>query len=80
MPGDHAYGKVFLVGDFNNWNQRSHQFIKRVNNTYSTAVTVETGRDYEFRYLSENGSWINDETADAYQINEYGSENCLLRV
>ena len=80
LPGDHAYGKVFLVGDFNNWNQRSHQFIKRVNNTYSTSVTVETGRDYEFRYLSENGSWINDEKADAYQINEYGSENCLVRV
>ena len=67
-----------VTGDFNNWNQSSHQFIKRVNNTYSVAVTVETGREYEFRYLSENGQWINDEAADAYQMNEYGSENCLV--
>jgi hypothetical protein len=42
------------------------------------AVSVETGREYEFRYLSDKGIWINDEAADAYRMNEYGSENCLI--
>lgn len=78
LPGDHAYGKVFLVGDFNNWNHASHQFIKRVNNTYSVAVTIKKGSEYAFRYLAENGDWINDETADGYRVNEYGTENCLV--
>ncbi len=78
LPGDHTYGKVFLVGDFNNWEQFSHRFIKRSNNTYSATVIIETGSEYEFRYLSENGVWINDESADGYRMNEHGTENCLV--
>lgn len=79
LPGDHTYGRVFLVGDFNNWDGSGHQFIKRSNNTYSVSIAVEPGREFEFRYLAEDGRWINEEFCDGYRTNEYGTENCLVR-
>ena len=78
LPGDHGYGTVFLVGDFNDWQPLSHRFAKRSNNTYSVVVIVETGMEYEFRYLADNGAWINDEGADGYRMNEHGTQNCLV--
>ena len=78
LPGNHSYGKVFLVGDFNNWGQSAHQLIKRSNNTFSVAVILESVKEYEFRYLSEQGTWINDEDADGYRKNDHGTENCLV--
>jgi hypothetical protein len=33
---------------------------------------------YQFRYLVDEQSWQNDEAADAYWTNEYGSNNSVV--
>lgn len=36
------------------------------------------GRAYQFRYLLDNKHWMNDNQADAYVDNSYGSDNFVV--
>ena len=33
---------------------------------------------YEFRYLVDGETWINDAEAESYTPNPYGSDNCVV--
>ena len=78
LPGNHPYGDVSVVGDFNSWDPTSHPFARRSNKTYSIAVMLDAGKRYRFRYFSQNGQWINDDSADDFERNDFGSEDCVL--
>ena len=78
LPTTDGLGIVAVAGDFNGWSEESHKLIKRNNGTSSVSIGFDPGQRYSFRYYSENGGWFNDEDADAYEINEHGSENCIL--
>lgn len=80
LPGDHSYGSVALVGDFNAWDPTANGFGKRSNNTFSTAVTLKSGTRHAFRYITEAGEWINDEDADGFEHTPFGSVNCILET
>lgn len=67
-----------VVGDFNDWNPLAHPLRKRSNGTRSVTVEVPTGGTYRFKYLSEDGTWFCDPTADGYEPNEFGAVNSLL--
>lgn len=70
--------KASVVGDFNDWNPEANPLIRRSNHTYSTAVELDEGRRYEFRYRLENGEWWNEEDADAQVQNEFGETNSVI--
>lgn len=78
LPYAEDQGAVAVVGDFNQWNPTANKLVKRNNGTCSTTITLPAGNTYRFRYYGENGSWLNDETADSVEQNEYGSENSVL--
>jgi 1,4-alpha-glucan branching enzyme len=78
LPENHGHGKASVVGDFNGWDPTAHPFVRRSNKTYSVTVELETGRQYAFRYLCEDGCWINDDRADGYIPNGFGTDNSLL--
>ena len=80
LPGDHPHGNVSVVGDFNGWNPTANPFAKRSNNTFSTAVNVETGARHAFRYITEDGQWLNDDEADGFEHTPFGSVNCVLET
>ena len=80
LPADHPHTEASVVGDFNDWDPAANKFIKRSNNTYSTAVTLEKGKSYAFRYYTSDGTWFNDEDADGYVQNEHGSVNCVVQA
>lgn len=81
LPDDHPYGSdVFVVGDFNDWSVGEQRFVRRSNQTYSTNVTLPQGERYAFRYYSEEEGWINDDEADDYVTNEFGSANCVVET
>ncbi|TAE59946.1 MAG: glycoside hydrolase [Bacteroidetes bacterium] len=57
---------VFLVGDFNGWDQTAEPLKADKKGTFSATLDLETGRDYQFRYLVDGVRWENDEAADKY--------------
>jgi 1,4-alpha-glucan branching enzyme len=78
LPHDPNQGHISVVGDFNNWDPAATRMSKRPNNTRSASVTLDPGQRYQFRYYVEDGTWLNDDNADAYEPNEHGTQNCLL--
>ena len=71
-------GRVSVVGDFNNWTPEEHKLVRRSNRTQSTSVKLPAGQRFAFRYLSDGGDWFNDEAADGWEPNGYGSDNCIV--
>jgi 1,4-alpha-glucan branching enzyme len=57
---------IHLVGDFNNWNRRSHPLRCDRQGEWSLTMNLETGKVYQFRYLVNGRDWTNDNKADAY--------------
>jgi len=81
LPEDHPYGDdLSVVGDFNDWTAGEDRFVRRSNQTYSTNVMLDENDSYSFRYYSEEDGWIDDEEADDYEPNEFGSTNCVVKT
>lgn len=58
--------KVQLVGDFNNWSSSETPLKKDKNGNYSVTLSLDQGKEYQFRYLIDNSRWENDWAADKY--------------
>lgn len=73
--------KVHLVGDFNRWDPVATPMQRLKNGAFTVTVDLETGRDYEFRYLLSEGTWANDGEADRYQPSGFpDAENSVVCV
>jgi 1,4-alpha-glucan branching enzyme len=69
---------VFLVGDFNNWDEQSHPMELQDDGTYQAILKLGSG-EFEFKYKCGN-VWFNDRTAHKYVRNCWGSENSVVVV
>lgn len=73
--------EVALVGDFNNWQPDAHPLKRLKSGEFKTQLDLETGRDYQFRYLIDGKLWENDWQADAYTlVPEYGTDNSIVAL
>lgn len=71
--------KVFLVGEFNNWDKEATPLKKLKKGTFKTTLELETGKEYQFRYLFDNEVWSNEADADKQVPNEFGdSKNSVI--
>jgi 1,4-alpha-glucan branching enzyme len=74
--------QVFLVGSFNDWNETSHP-MKRDNKSGNFSLEVELPRGVEisFRYLLDDGRWINEKAASEFRYcNFAGADNSILKL
>lgn len=72
---------AFLVGEFNEWDTASLPLKRDKNGGFSLEMSLPMGRDYQFRYLLDNGEWLNDAAADAYVPCAFtGADNSVLKV
>ncbi len=72
---------VYIVGDFNNWDIHTNPMKKRKNEDYTISLDLESGREYQFRYLIDESKWENDWKADKYVKSPYGdSDNSVVIV
>ena len=79
MPASEWITTLNLLGDFNQWNGEAHPMTRNDDGSWSLTVTLAPGA-YRFRYFANGENWANDDAADAYVPNEYGSENSLVQV
>lgn len=70
--------EIFLVGDFNGWNRASHPMQRDRAGCWFLTLELAIGRLYQFRYLRDGAEWFNDDHADAYVYNHYGSCNFVV--
>lgn len=83
VPSDigHEAETAHVVGEFNGWNIYQTPMKKNKNGTFSVTLTLEGGRQYQFRYLLDQTRWHNDQNADEYVPTPFGSvENSVLRT
>lgn len=73
--------RVYLVGDFNNWDPEATPMRRLNSGEFKAIVDLERGRKYQFRYLIEGMVWENDWEADDYVASGIGdSENSVVVV
>ena len=58
--------KIYLVGDFNSWDETSIPMKKGPDGSFSVKKQLDTNKEYQFRYLLDGKTWINDWKADKY--------------
>ena len=80
LPADVGAEKVSLCGEFNDWDKTSHPMRKLKDGSFSVTVTLKKGNSYRFRYWLDDERWENDWEADAYEPNEFGSEDSVAVV
>jgi 1,4-alpha-glucan branching enzyme len=72
--------QVYLAGDFNNWDIDSIPMKKLKGGEFSVSVDLEKGREYQFKYLIDGSTWMNEIEADRHVPNEFQSENSVVIV
>ncbi|MDQ2862678.1 MAG: isoamylase early set domain-containing protein [Bacteroidota bacterium] len=84
LPAEALEGatEAVLLGDFNNWTPgtefelRSHQ-----DGSFRTIVQLEEGETYHYRFLLNNGRWVNDYNAQQYTpVAGLYIDNCVITV
>ena len=72
---------VHIVAEFNNWSTRQTPMKKLKDGAFTLTLDLETGRDYEFRYLVDDQTWINEAAADNYVPSGFsGSDNAVVSI
>lgn len=70
---------VFVVGDFNNWDQSAHP-MKKGRTGFSATVELDPDQDYQYRFWVDD-RWENDSSADDFIASPFpDAENCVVRV
>lgn len=70
---------VAVLGDFNNW-QGGVTLKKQKDGSFATAVELEKGRTYEYRFLINGEKWENAWNAEAYKPTPFGAYNSVVTV
>lgn len=74
IGGEH---KVFLIGDFNDWNQEPLK-MKNVGGIYSIALELPKGK-YSYKFIVDD-KWIKDENASEFTEDGFGGFNSVIIV
>ena len=68
--------KVQLVCEAQNWEPVTMEQAK--SGAFRTKVRLPKVGQFQFRYLIDEETWVNDDAADAYWPNEYGEQNSVV--
>ncbi len=72
---------VHLVGEFNQWNILATPMKRLKSGDFTLTLDLETGREYQFRYLIDQVRWENDDKADAYIPTPFGDcDNSVVAI
>lgn len=73
--------EVRVMGEFNNWNWETAPVMKTSKTNLTATLVLAAGKQYQFRYLADNGMWENDWAADNYIAAPYNNvENSVVVV
>ena len=70
--------EIYLCGSFNDWDPTARPLRQQKDGKWKTTINLEPGV-YEYRFVVD-GNWQNDPLCLERCGNEFGSENCIVRV
>ncbi len=76
------FDTISLVGDFNNWDPSVNMFTETESDgTFTASVVLQSGKEYQFRYLGDGVHWFNEDEADK-EVETYfeGANNSVIIV
>lgn len=80
VPGLHGASEASICGSFTQWEERPIPMKQRKDGSFSVTKTLDAGQRYTFRYLLDGVLWENDEAADDYVPNPYGSDDSVVLI
>lgn len=80
LPAEVNAEEVALVGEFNLWDPSFNPMRQLKDGSFSATLSLESDKEYRFRYLLDNERWENDWEADDYRPNPFGSDDSIIRV
>lgn len=73
--------KISVLGDFNQWNENEGEMKPLKDGSFSTVVELETGKEYQFRYLADGNNWLNEPEADSFVPSGFGdAQNAVISL
>ncbi|REL24324.1 glycoside hydrolase [Rhodohalobacter sp. SW132] len=79
VPSEWAGSEVSLVGDFNDWDQSADK-LKKKKDKWEITKRLKPENEYRFKYLVDGEEWKNDDSADAYIPNDFGTEDSVVEI
>ena len=76
LPAAEWIDRAVLAGDFNLWSLQAHPMV-REGDRFTVTVPLERDRRYRYRFVVNDVDWVNDPSADAYEPNDHGSDDCV---
>ncbi len=75
------FSKISLVGEFNEWDPDATPCNETSpDGSWQCSYVLEAGKEYQFRYLADGETWLNEPEADKFVTNHYGTENSVIVV
>ena len=79
MPAIDGCSCLYLVGRFNEWNESVYRLQRADDGTWSLTLELESGREFQYRFRTNDGTWLNDPSAP-HALHPFGSENSLVNT
>lgn len=76
---DNGAEEATLVAEFDDWDLEARPMRRLKDGSFSATVSLDSGREYRFRYLFDGEEWANDEEADDYAPNGFGSRDSVVQ-
>jgi 1,4-alpha-glucan branching enzyme len=80
LPKEVHAKRAHLCGEFNDWSHTAHPMKRLKDGGFSTTISLDSDREYRFRYLLDGERWENDWEADDYRPNEFQTDDSILKI
>lgn len=79
LPEEWAQEEVVVAGSFNDWDTTTEKLEKK-KGKWTTTIRLKPENEYRFKYLIDGERWENDDAADQYVQNDFGTDDSVIQV
>ena len=80
MPSLDGCSCLYLLGTFKSSKESIYWMQRADDGTWSLTLELESGRDYQYRFRTDNGLWHTDSVAKSFVPNHEGADSSVVHV
>lgn len=78
LPSEIEAKQAVVVGEFNGWDPSATPMKRKKDGSFSTALTLESGKEYRYKFYLDGQRWENDSNPDRLVPNTFGTLDSLI--